>query len=96
MPSRLLHSSATGRPVSASSDRPVAGGATPKPLVEELVLYALFVAIGAIPVVLTVVDGSTFGVDATLGLLMMSIGALGAVAHAARIRRLNNSRAEYR
>jgi hypothetical protein len=58
-----------------------------KPLLEELVLYALFVAIGAIPVVLALAHGGTFGVDATLGLLMISAGALGALAHVWRIRR---------
>lgn len=68
-------------------DVPVPTGTASKPLLEELVLYALFVAIGAIPVVLALVHGGTFGVDATLGLLMISAGALGALAHAWRIRR---------
>ena len=67
-------------------DQPVVPATVSKPLVEELILYALFIAIGAIPVVLALADGGTFGVDATLGLLMICAGALGAVAHAWRIR----------
>jgi hypothetical protein len=51
---------------------------------EELILYGLLVAIGAIPVVLALASGGTFDVNATLGLLMVSGGALGAIAYACR------------
>jgi len=58
-----------------------------RPSPEELILYGLLVAIGAIPVVLTLASGATFDVNATLGLLMICFGALGGSAHACRIRR---------
>ena len=60
---------------------PVIAAGASKPVYEELVLYALLVAIGAIPVVLALVDGGTFGVEATIGLLMVSAGLLGALAY---------------
>ncbi len=53
---------------------------------EELVLYLLLAAIGAIPVAITLVRHATFGFDATLGLLMVAIGAVGTVAQLARKR----------
>jgi hypothetical protein len=53
---------------------------------EELILYGLLVAIGAIPVVLTLASGASFDVNATLGLLMICSGALGAIAYAHRNR----------
>jgi hypothetical protein len=58
-----------------------------RPSPEELILYGLLVAIGAIPVVLTLASGASFDVNATLGLLMICCGALGAIAYACRIRK---------
>jgi hypothetical protein len=51
---------------------------------EELVLYGLMVVIGAIPVVIAVVQRAAFGVEATLGLLMACAGVLGAIFYARR------------
>jgi hypothetical protein len=51
---------------------------------EELVLYVLLVAVGAIPVILAAVQEEAFGVEATIGLLMMGAGVLGALG---RVRR---------
>jgi hypothetical protein len=45
---------------------------------EELAIYALLVVIGAIPVSVTVLASGPFGVHATLGFLMMLLGAVGA------------------
>jgi hypothetical protein len=58
-----------------------------QPSPEELILYGLLVVIGAIPVVLTLASGGSFDVNATLGLLMICGGALGASAYAVRMRR---------
>ena len=58
---------------------------TPHP--EELILYGLLVVIGAIPVVIALVQGAAFGIDATLGLGMVCAGAIGAIAYARRARR---------
>ena len=44
---------------------------------EELILYGLLVAIGAIPVALALVQGGVFGVEPTLGLVMLCMGLLG-------------------
>lgn len=44
---------------------------------EERVIYGLLVAIGAIPVGITVAQHAVFGADATLGLLMVAAGAVG-------------------
>jgi len=43
---------------------------------EELILFALLAAIGAIPVVITLLRHGTFGVEPTVGLLMIG-AALG-------------------
>ncbi|HEU4727001.1 MAG TPA: hypothetical protein VFT22_03910 [Kofleriaceae bacterium] len=51
---------------------------------EEPVLYGLLVLIGAIPVVIALVRRETFGVDASLGLLMVCAGAIGAIVDAWR------------
>ena len=51
---------------------------------EELILYALLLAIGAIPVVITLDERARFGVEATVGLIMMCAGVLGALGYAAR------------
>ncbi|HEY0194726.1 MAG TPA: hypothetical protein VGC42_26620 [Kofleriaceae bacterium] len=45
--------------------------------IEELVLYILLVVVGAIPFGHTLVAGEPLGVEATLGLLMIALGALG-------------------
>lgn len=44
---------------------------------EERILYGLLIVIGLIPVVIT---HGVFGVDATIGLLMIGAGALGFAA----------------
>jgi hypothetical protein len=49
-----------------------------------LILYGLLVAIGAIPVALALLQGDSFGFDATLGALMVCAGALGAIGYAWR------------
>jgi hypothetical protein len=54
---------------------------------EELVLYGLLVAIGAIPVVVAVVGGGMFGVEPTIGLGMVCLGLIGTVVHLCRNRR---------
>lgn len=72
-------------------DPPAPAASAPVALREELILYCLLIAIGAIPVVLALVGGAAFGVDATLGLLMMFGGALGA-----RDKPISNSTVEYR
>ena len=68
-------------------DPPVTAEPIERPSPEELILYGLLVAIGAIPVVLSLASGASFDVNATLGLLMICFGALGASAYARRIRR---------
>jgi hypothetical protein len=77
-------------------DPPAIAEPIERPSPEELILYGLLIAIGAIPVVLTLASGGSFDVNATLGLLMICFGALGAIAYACRTRRINNSRAGYR
>lgn len=79
------------RPTHPYRDLPAPVASAPVALREEMILYALLIAIGAIPVVLALVGGATFGVDATLGLLMMCGGALGA-----RSKPISNSTVEYR
>jgi len=51
---------------------------------EELILYGLLVGIGAIPVAIALVRRATFGVEATLGLLMVCAGAIGMIVYARR------------
>src|SRR5439155_26767194 len=53
---------------------------------EELILYGMLIAIGAIPVVIALAERATFGADATLGLLMVGAGAVGAIAYTRRVR----------
>jgi hypothetical protein len=67
-------------------DPPARAEPTDRRSPEELILYGLLVVIGAIPVVLTLASGGSFDVNATLGLLMICGGALGATAYAFRIR----------
>jgi hypothetical protein len=50
---------------------------------EELILYALVAAIGAIPVVITLLRHADFGVEPTVGLLMIGV-ALGGFTRAPR------------
>jgi hypothetical protein len=52
-----------------------------------MILYGLMVVIGAMPVVMALAGGTSFGVEATIGLLMVCAGALGASAYAWRTRR---------
>ena len=66
---------------------PTVAARVSKPMLEELILYGLLVVIGAIPVVMALAQGHSFAVDATVGLLMMCGGALGAIAYALRMRR---------
>jgi hypothetical protein len=61
-------------------DLPVSAATVSKPLLEEMILYVLLVAIGAIPVVLALVDGSRIGVEATIGLIMVCAGLLGVIS----------------
>ena len=56
------------------------------PSSEEPILYGLLVLIGAIPVAIALVQRAMFGVDATIGLLMVCTGALGEIAHVRRAR----------
>jgi hypothetical protein len=53
---------------------------------DEPVLYGLLVLIGAIPVAIAVVQRAMFGIDATLGVLMVCAGTIGAVGHVRRAR----------
>ena len=55
-----------------------------KPHAEELIIYALLVVIGAIPVAIALLQRTVFGVEATLGLLMVCAGAIGAIIYARR------------
>ena len=44
---------------------------------EELTIYVALVAVGAIPVVVALVQRSGLGVEPTIGLLMIFLGILG-------------------
>lgn len=48
---------------------------------EELILCALLIVIGAIPVVIALAQREVFGVEATSGFLMVCAGAIGATVH---------------
>ena len=54
---------------------------------EELVLYGLLAVIGAIPVIIAIVERVAFTADASLGLLMVGAGLVGAIAHLWQARR---------
>lgn len=54
---------------------------------EDLVLYGLLVVIGAIPVLIAVIDRAAFGFDATLGLIMLVMGVVGMLFHVMHARR---------
>lgn len=53
---------------------------------EELIVYALLVVVGLIPVSTALAQGTVFGVEATLGLLMVLAGVIGAISYALRSR----------
>ena len=53
---------------------------------EDLVLYALMIGIGIIPVSIAILTRVPFGFDATLGLMMVVVGALGLLYHRLRAR----------
>jgi hypothetical protein len=53
-----------------------------RPPVEELIIYALLVITGAIPVTNAIEDGARFGVEATIGAIMIAIGAIGIIVYA--------------
>ena len=54
---------------------------------EELVLYGLLAVIGAIPVIIAIVERVPFSADASLGLLMVCAGLVGAIGHLWQARR---------
>jgi len=51
---------------------------------DDLLVYGLLVAIGIIPVATTLARGVSFGVEATVGLLMVCAGILGAIVPPSR------------
>jgi hypothetical protein len=53
-----------------------------RPPVEELIIYALLMITGAIPVTNAVQDGCRFGVEATIGAIMIGAGGLGVITYA--------------
>jgi len=53
---------------------------------EDLILYGLLLVIGIIPVMITLVERSAFGFDATLGLMMVVVAIVGLVFHVLRAR----------
>jgi hypothetical protein len=65
----------------------VAGSVRPVVPREELVLYVLLVIIGAMPVIGVVADHVPFGAEATIGLVLAILGALGLLTVAARLAR---------
>lgn len=58
-----------------------------KPHSEELIFYGLLVVIGVIPVVIGLVQRTVLGVEATIGLVMVGAGIVGAIVHAWRAHR---------
>ncbi len=68
-------------------DPPVHVERPAKPAQEELVLYVLLAVIGTIPVLTTLTSRARFGVEATLGLLMVIAGIAGGVVYARRLSR---------
>jgi hypothetical protein len=67
-------------------DTPMCADRRSHPGSEELILYGLLVVIGAIPVGLALLQQAAFGIDATLGVIMIGAGTLGAIAYATRAR----------
>jgi len=63
-------------------DRPMFAHRTSnRPPLEELIIYALLVITGAIPVI-NACESGPFGVEATIGGIMIGAGALGVIAYA--------------
>jgi hypothetical protein len=56
-----------------------------RPPFEELIIYALLVIIGAIPVTNALEGSGGFGVEATIGAIMVAIGAIGIVCQSPRV-----------
>jgi hypothetical protein len=58
---------------------------------EQLILYVLLAAVGLIPVVVTLEEGGNFGVEPTLGLVMLLAALIGLLQmwRVARRRRLS-------
>jgi hypothetical protein len=54
---------------------------------EELVLYGLLIAIGALPFGLPLARHAAFGVEATLGLLMVGTGVVRIIVDMYRVRK---------
>lgn len=52
---------------------------------EELISYGLLFVIGAIPVAIALIQRAAFGVEATIGLLMVCIGVIGGIAYVRRV-----------
>lgn len=46
---------------------------------EALIVYGLLIVVGAIPIATAVDQRGTFGVEATVGLIMIALGAVGAL-----------------
>lgn len=44
---------------------------------EDVIFYALLVIAGALPVIGVVADGARFGAEATIGLILLLLGAVG-------------------
>lgn len=63
---------------------PMPANQSPQSPREELILYGLLVVIGAIPVVIAIIDRAVFGADATLGLLLVCVGVVGLFVHVCR------------
>ena len=53
-----------------------------RPPIEELIIYALLMITGAIPVTSALEAGGGFGVEATIGALMIGAGVLGVIGYA--------------
>ena len=53
-----------------------------RPPLEELIIYALLMITGAIPVINVLAAGGRFGVEPTIGALMIAAGVLGVIAYA--------------
>jgi hypothetical protein len=50
--------------------------------IEELIFYAALCLVGAIPIWTTAARGGAFGVEATIGVLMIAAGIVGLVSSA--------------
>jgi hypothetical protein len=52
----------------------------PDTQIEEAILYTLLMVIGAIPVAVTLFRHAAFGVEATVGMMMVLAGLVGAIS----------------